>query len=160
MAWVRLDSEFVDHPSIIGLSNDAFRLYVGSIAYCARFYPSTEIPRKYVFSVLPAPRGRWWQCTKELLDANLWRCESTDDAPLTGEWYLVQQDFWVYEFGRNYEYLAHREKVFSRDSYTCVFCGATEDLTLDHIIPISKGGRERVIKPANALSILQQQEGS
>lgn len=148
MAWVRLDSDFLDHPMIIGLSNEAFRLYVGSIAYCASYYPETKIPRRYVFHRLPLQGGRWWGYVKELLDANLWSCENSEKPTHLQDWHLVPQDLWVYEFGRNYEYLAHREKVFSRDSYTCVFCGATEDLTLDHILPISKGG-------GNELSNLQ-----
>ena len=34
-----------------------------------------------------------------------------------------------------------RREVFIRDNYTCQYCGArTRDLTLDHVIPRSKGG--------------------
>ena len=33
-----------------------------------------------------------------------------------------------------------RELVYKRDNYACKFCGTTEDLTLDHIVPFSKGG--------------------
>lgn len=33
-----------------------------------------------------------------------------------------------------------REKVFARDKYRCVVCGSTENLTIDHRIPYSKGG--------------------
>ena len=44
---------------------------------------------------------------------------------------------------------AHRRKlVMERDEYQCVFCWAEDDLTLDHIIPISRGG-------TNALDNLQ-----
>ena len=35
---------------------------------------------------------------------------------------------------------AERQAVFKRDGFKCVFCGATDDLTLDHVIPRSKGG--------------------
>jgi 5-methylcytosine-specific restriction endonuclease McrA len=36
----------------------------------------------------------------------------------------------------------NRQNVFKRDNYTCVYCGCTEKsaLTLDHVIPQSKGG--------------------
>jgi len=33
-----------------------------------------------------------------------------------------------------------RGLVMERDQHSCVLCGATEDLTLDHIHPWSKGG--------------------
>lgn len=35
-----------------------------------------------------------------------------------------------------------RDNVFKRDDYECVYCGASnkKDLTLDHVIPQSKGG--------------------
>ena len=34
-----------------------------------------------------------------------------------------------------------RFNVFLRDGFQCVYCGATENLTFDHVIPRSKGGR-------------------
>ncbi len=33
-----------------------------------------------------------------------------------------------------------RDEVYGRDGHACVFCGATEDLSLDHIYPYSLGG--------------------
>lgn len=33
-----------------------------------------------------------------------------------------------------------RRQVYSKNDYRCVYCGATTGLTIDHIIPISKGG--------------------
>ena len=36
-----------------------------------------------------------------------------------------------------------RREVFRRDNYTCQYCGKhTRDLTLDHVIPRSLGGRD------------------
>ena len=34
-----------------------------------------------------------------------------------------------------------RNNVFRRDSHECQYCGSTKDLTLDHVIPKSKGGK-------------------
>jgi 5-methylcytosine-specific restriction endonuclease McrA len=34
-----------------------------------------------------------------------------------------------------------RERVYERDGYRCVGCGSQRDLTLDHWVPRSKGGR-------------------
>lgn len=33
-----------------------------------------------------------------------------------------------------------RQNVFRRDNHECQYCGTTRDLTLDHLIPRSKGG--------------------
>lgn len=33
-----------------------------------------------------------------------------------------------------------REAIYERDGYQCVWCGQTENLSLDHIVPVSKGG--------------------
>ncbi|HEV2364956.1 MAG TPA: HNH endonuclease [Caulobacteraceae bacterium] len=34
-----------------------------------------------------------------------------------------------------------RFNVFLRDSFACQYCGGSEDLTFDHVIPRSRGGR-------------------
>ncbi|WP_345268156.1 HNH endonuclease [Nibrella viscosa] len=34
-----------------------------------------------------------------------------------------------------------RQNIFKRDNHRCQYCGTTEDLTLDHVIPKSKGGK-------------------
>jgi 5-methylcytosine-specific restriction endonuclease McrA len=33
-----------------------------------------------------------------------------------------------------------RQNIFKRDDNECIYCGATTDLTIDHVIPRSKGG--------------------
>lgn len=33
-----------------------------------------------------------------------------------------------------------RREVFRRDNHTCQYCGSTKQLTIDHVIPRSKGG--------------------
>ena len=33
-----------------------------------------------------------------------------------------------------------REYVMSRDNYQCVYCGATDNLAIDHYFPFSRGG--------------------
>jgi 5-methylcytosine-specific restriction endonuclease McrA len=35
----------------------------------------------------------------------------------------------------------NRKNVFKRDGFKCGYCGNTKDLTIDHIIPKSKGGK-------------------
>lgn len=33
-----------------------------------------------------------------------------------------------------------RQNIFKRDNFECVYCGTRRDLTLDHVIPSSRGG--------------------
>ena len=33
-----------------------------------------------------------------------------------------------------------RSNIFVRDGYMCTYCGSTENLTIDHIVPRAKGG--------------------
>lgn len=35
----------------------------------------------------------------------------------------------------------NRRNIFKRDGHTCVYCGSRDDLTLDHVLPKSRGGR-------------------
>jgi 5-methylcytosine-specific restriction endonuclease McrA len=34
-----------------------------------------------------------------------------------------------------------RQNIFKRDAHECQYCGTSKDLTLDHLIPRSKGGK-------------------
>lgn len=35
---------------------------------------------------------------------------------------------------------ANRMRIYKRDHHQCVYCGSTKDLTLDHVMPKSRGG--------------------
>lgn len=37
----------------------------------------------------------------------------------------------------------YRLDIFKRDGNKCLHCGSTENLSIDHIIPISKGGKDQ-----------------
>lgn len=37
--------------------------------------------------------------------------------------------------------MLNRHNIFKRDGGCCVYCGSREDLTLDHVIPQSRGGK-------------------
>lgn len=34
-----------------------------------------------------------------------------------------------------------RKNIHIRDNYTCQYCGSTSTLTLDHVMPVSRGGK-------------------
>ncbi len=35
-----------------------------------------------------------------------------------------------------------KSNIFKRDGYKCVYCGSKNNLTLDHVVPQSKGGKD------------------
>ena len=43
---------------------------------------------------------------------------------------------------RGLSYRKHREFVFRRDGFSCVYCASSVDLELDHVIPQSRGGSD------------------
>lgn len=34
----------------------------------------------------------------------------------------------------------NRQNIFRRDNFECQYCGSKRDLTLDHVLPVSRGG--------------------
>lgn len=49
--------------------------------------------------------------------------------------------------------------VFKRDGNRCVYCGNDKDLTIDHVIPRSKGGRDTWDNLATACSPCNSKKG-
>lgn len=77
---------------------------------------------------------------KRLEDAGFIERRDDDEwfVPAALEWELVRKGT------RDYISDFIRQRVYERDGYACVHCGATDDLTLDHAIPWSKGGPDKV----------------
>lgn len=49
----------------------------------------------------------------------------------------------VYKYVNTYKNVSlTRENVFKRDNHECVYCGSCKNLTIDHVIPRSKGGKD------------------
>lgn len=53
-----------------------------------------------------------------------------------------------------------RENIKARDGYSCVYCGSTEDLTIDHVIPQCKGGPTTASNCVTACRSCNQSKGS
>lgn len=34
-----------------------------------------------------------------------------------------------------------KRNIMERDAYTCQYCGTSENLTIDHVLPVSRGGK-------------------
>ena len=52
-----------------------------------------------------------------------------------------------------------RQNVFKRDGFKCQYCGTPKNLTLDHIVPKSKGGRTSWKNVTTACSSCNSRKG-
>lgn len=71
MTWVKLDDGLPDHPKVVGLSAEAFAVYVSGICYCSRNLTDGLIPRGALVRLTNAKRPT--KAADELVAANLWR---------------------------------------------------------------------------------------
>ena len=53
-----------------------------------------------------------------------------------------------------------REGIKARDGYKCVYCGSSEDLTIDHVVPQCTGGPTNSSNCVTACRPCNQSKGS
>lgn len=69
MTWLKVDDGFTDHPKIEALSDQAFRLHVAGLCFCARTLSDGKVPEDRVRRLLPKVTKRM---VTELVDGGLW----------------------------------------------------------------------------------------
>lgn len=147
MAWVKLDDGFPEHPKVEKAGDRAGWLYICALAYASRtlsdgFIPESRVPR---LTNLPKPRD----LAERLVAQGLW--DRIDGGYQIHDYEQHQMSKREIEQRRkaNAERVKrHRVKaareslyatIYERD-VACVQCGAMDDLTIDHIVPLSRGG--------------------
>lgn len=68
----------------------------------------------------------------------------SDEAPIVGGYKTYLRPLII----RLLSYIKHkvrslrpnRTRIYKRDNHECVYCGSKKDLTLDHVLPKSRGG--------------------
>lgn len=53
-----------------------------------------------------------------------------------------------------------RRSIHQRDNYTCQYCGHTKDLSIDHIMPVSRGGKSTWENTVTACQKCNSKKGS
>lgn len=132
-----IDDRACGHPKIIGLSDAAFRLWVGAGCWCARYSPDGYVPQSVAKALI---RGGL-RNAEQLERAGLWEREGN-------AWRFTidpAYDLWRIDRGVSRRKIPTevRQFVMERDQNACRRCGATDDLALDHIFPWSRGGSDR-----------------
>lgn len=142
MSWLKIDDRIYSHPALLAAGDEAVGLWVRTLAWV------TQHRRKE--GTVPIPVARHFGKQRQidaLLRVGLWiewqgeyLVRDTLDIPPCG----VQGAMWETERTdvRRAIPIELRSAIYERDNFACLECRATEDLTLDHIHPWSKGGRD------------------
>lgn len=144
MAIFLVSTSFHSHAAVTKAGPEAIGLWVCAGSWCACHSPDGFVPR----DMLPVIRGTSHQADA-LVRAGLW-------ARAKGGWTMLRAvpcapgarpvELWSIErtdYRRKIP-ASVRDHVFERDGHRCGECGATEDLTLDHIFPWTHGGKDIV----------------
>lgn len=123
MTWFKVDDGFYDHPKLTGVPMASRGLWVTAGSYCARHLTDGVISWRQIRS-LGGTRAQ----VRGLVDAGLWR--AIGDATYQFTSWRKGQDG---DYRKNIR-KSVRKEVFERDGHRCVFCGATDGLSLDHIV--------------------------
>ena len=158
MAWVKLDVDFAWHPKILRAGPLGMAMQVAALCYCNKYLTDGFIPHEVVPTLLNLDLCKEYKVSCE---------DIVQTLVVVGIWEQVKGGYIIHDYldyqpsreevlkQRNYErkradWNAIRSNItpiiLERDGYRCVACGATEDLTIDHIVPLAAGGSN---DPAN-----------
>lgn len=131
MPYLPMDENFADHPKNDVLSDGAFRLHVAGLLFCSRFPAHGYVPASRICHLVPRYRR---ESLTELLDAGVVKAVEHGfrftHTPLGDERRAAVERIRATDRRR------WSQIVFARDAYRCVQCGAADDLTLDHVVPL------------------------
>lgn len=70
MTWIKLDDGITEHRRFVGLTPNAWCLWLHGLCYCSRNLTDGHIPKAIVPRLTAMPQ--WRKALNELLDAELW----------------------------------------------------------------------------------------
>lgn len=141
MTWLKLDDRFARHRKVAPLSDRAWRLHVTALLECCAELTDGQIDKKLPSTWPSAPRGRaLTDAIRELEEAGLW--EPNEAGWRVPTLQLGDRALHVAVFGENTWGDAAYEFVYARDGKRCRYCGSTDRLSIDHLIPRCQGGTD------------------
>lgn len=170
LPWFRMYVDFLEDPKIIGIAFEDQRHFIGVLAMKSSGILDQECRPEMLDRIIAQ---KLWidyaiirDVKRRLVDANL---IGEDWQPLGWEKRQYPSDSSYERVKRHREKRAaeglpqqnyinprKRQQVYDRDGNACVYCGSSDDLTLDHDIPQSMGGSDEVdnlvtaCRPCNA----------
>lgn len=140
MTWLKVNDSLYADPTFIGASDGAVALWIRAGCWSARHATGGFIP----FAATGFLSRNSGDAVRELADSGIWmRVEggyfmAAGGDPRRPWWCLIRNG------SRPRIPDKKRHLVYERDGFKCVDCGSTDDLTLDHIFPWSRGGPDTI----------------
>ena len=150
MPWAKIDDRLFLNPKWIQTPMAARGLWVTALSYCA-LNSTGGIVSVELLHILGGTVGD----AESLVASGLWE-KAWDD-------YMFALDVWrIGDCRDDWDSLRATVAplVFERDEYTCVYCGCAENLTVDHILPLSRGGDSEIDNLATACRKCNSSKGS
>lgn len=139
MLRFRVHTDMFAHEKVLAAGNPAMGLWVRAGAWCVGQSLSGFVPNAVVPTL--GTRGQ----AQKLVDAGLWTREP--DGYRFHDWDAWQPPQPDPDKRRRWLSPDVRRMVMVRDDLVCQLCGnavATEDVHIDHITPVSRGGTDHL----------------
>ncbi len=133
--WFKVDDGFAFHSKTLAAGNTAVGLWVRAGSWAAQ-HQAQDVPPDILRQLGPNRQAQ------SLIDTGL--LVAGAEGHRIGHGTEARFPLWGWDRSdyRRKIPARVRELVYRRDGHTCVDCGSTEDLTLDHIYPWSLGGSD------------------
>ena len=154
MAWLRLYEEVLDDPKVMLLRPDVFRSWV--LFLCASKARDGILPKQRQLAYrVRLDDEVCAEHLRELIEVGL--IDETEEGLMMHAWDKRQyiSDLSTSRVNKYREtrakagltptgYQKHRSVVLERDGGACRYCGSTEKLVLDHLLPVARGGDDSI----------------
>lgn len=137
---VRVDPRWQYELSVI--SPEAFRLFFFAAFYVTEWKMDPILPRHLVeFLARSRSKRKLERLTGELEKWGLW-VRSGDGWKINEATRHFPKPIWESIAGQTQWDKSAYESVYERDGDACRYCGSSDELTIDHVIPRSRGGTD------------------
>ncbi len=152
MRWFRFYAEVVHDPKVQQLPAELFKAWVNVLCMASNNEGKVSSNPGEIAFTLRVTESRAERIMKELTDRGLLEVTDSGYTPHNWEGRQYAADVStsrVRKYRENIrkngevvgKYAKHKEEIFKRDGLSCLYCGSTESLCIDHIVPVSMGGK-------------------